>query len=128
MQDLEAIAQAAWRSLPATRLEAYLELARKARDLHDPFSAETIYRRAILEARTVREAVRVAEVVFLSWGAEDDRYFRPMKRQLIEHALSTAIELSDSIAELSWIGEKAEWMVAREAQGEIARRLEHLPA
>lgn len=62
---------AARTSVPASRLEAYLELARRAREARDPFAAETIYRRAVLEARTVREAARVAEVVFLSWGTED---------------------------------------------------------
>lgn len=46
-----------------------------------------------------------------------------MKRQLIEHALATAIDLSDSVAELMWVSEKAVWMVAREAQAAIARRM-----
>lgn len=109
-------------SLPGTRLEAYLELARRARERRDPFTAETIYQRAVLEARTVREAARVAEVVFLSWGAEDDRYFRPMKRQIIEHALATAIALADSQAELEWLRERAAWMAAHQALEAIDRR------
>lgn len=120
MQEFGAIA--AVRSVPATRLEAYMELARKARERRDPFAAETIYQRAVLEARTVREAARVAEVVFLSWGTEDDRYFRPMKRQIIEQALATAIALSDSQAELEWLRERADWMAARQALVAIDRR------